>query len=381
MPGRKLNTQNYSFGFNGQIQDSEWMGGQSVAFEFRTQDARLGRFLSTDPLTAMTPWETPYAFANNSPVAKIDYLGLSGERKAGKHRRHRQFKHKRQRGASKKKSEGKVRRAKKTDPPAKGKKQAKGNHKSGEGIRQNARNSTLANRATPYVNKLLRKGGYLAAFAIGWNLGKVLKDNFGDNSDGYNGKEIVYPDDKPDTSGDTDTKKNKSEKYSVYITIRGTKSSAVEDANGVLKYSNKLVPAVNQPLYYVGISINEEDRYGNQQMQMFFMETIFDKELSKDEARGVEQLIIELNTVGYPKVAASPNLDNLINSTSTARDVYLTRKALGQKVLNGRYPDWKTRFDFSKSLRFNNKDIPNKIKNSGYDPNRQMSSFDLPSLD
>ena len=52
------------------------MGGQSVAFEFRTQDARLGRFLSTDPLTAMTPWETPYAFAGNGPIVNIDYLGL-----------------------------------------------------------------------------------------------------------------------------------------------------------------------------------------------------------------------------------------------------------------------------------------------------------------
>jgi hypothetical protein len=58
------------------------MGGQSVAFEFRTQDPRLGRFLSTDPLTAMTPWETPYAFAGNSPIANIDYLGLA--RKGGK---------------------------------------------------------------------------------------------------------------------------------------------------------------------------------------------------------------------------------------------------------------------------------------------------------
>jgi len=65
------------FGFNGQIQDQEWMGGQSVAFEFRTQDTRLGRFLSTDPLTAQTPWETPYAFAGNSPIRNIDWLGLS----------------------------------------------------------------------------------------------------------------------------------------------------------------------------------------------------------------------------------------------------------------------------------------------------------------
>lgn len=52
------------------------MGGQSVAFEFRTQDARLGHFLSIDPLTATTPWETPYAFAANSPIALINWLGL-----------------------------------------------------------------------------------------------------------------------------------------------------------------------------------------------------------------------------------------------------------------------------------------------------------------
>lgn len=68
----------YKFGFNGQLTDDEWMGGQSVSFEFRTEDPRLGRFLSVDPLAGMTPWETPYAFANNSPIAKFDYLGLMG---------------------------------------------------------------------------------------------------------------------------------------------------------------------------------------------------------------------------------------------------------------------------------------------------------------
>jgi RHS repeat-associated protein len=79
MPSRRLNPEAYTYGFNGQLTDAEWMGGQSVAFEFRTQDPRLGRFLSTDPLTAMTPWETPYAFAGNSPIASIDYLGLHRE--------------------------------------------------------------------------------------------------------------------------------------------------------------------------------------------------------------------------------------------------------------------------------------------------------------
>lgn len=90
-PGRRFNANAYSFGFNGQIQDQEWMGGQSVAFEFRTQDPRLGRFLSTDPLTALTPWQSPYAFADNSPISKIDYLGLFGQSRGGGSSRSAEF--------------------------------------------------------------------------------------------------------------------------------------------------------------------------------------------------------------------------------------------------------------------------------------------------
>jgi len=84
MPNRKLNSQNYSFGFNGQITDQEWMGGQSVAFEFRTQDTRLGRFLSTDPLAAMRANQSPYVFAANNPIAYIDHLGLIDSSGTGK---------------------------------------------------------------------------------------------------------------------------------------------------------------------------------------------------------------------------------------------------------------------------------------------------------
>ncbi|WMX17587.1 RHS repeat-associated core domain-containing protein [Aureispira sp. CCB-E] len=76
MPNRKLNSGNYSFGFNGQIQDAEWMGGQSVAFEFRINDPRLGRFLSSDPLTTFYPQLTPYQFASNTPIAGVDLDGL-----------------------------------------------------------------------------------------------------------------------------------------------------------------------------------------------------------------------------------------------------------------------------------------------------------------
>ncbi|MGH1338005.1 MAG: RHS repeat-associated core domain-containing protein [Aureispira sp.] len=84
IPSRKLVLgKSYRYGFNGVEQDEEWNGGQSVAFEFRTEDPRIGRFLSTDPLTATTPWETPYAFAGNSPVVNIDYLGLSASNANG----------------------------------------------------------------------------------------------------------------------------------------------------------------------------------------------------------------------------------------------------------------------------------------------------------
>jgi hypothetical protein len=39
-------------------------------------DSRLGRFLSVDPLTRDYPWYTPYQFAGNKPIWKIDIDGL-----------------------------------------------------------------------------------------------------------------------------------------------------------------------------------------------------------------------------------------------------------------------------------------------------------------
>lgn len=78
----------YRFSFNGVEQDQEWNGGQSVVFEFRTEDPRIGRFLSSDPLAALFAHQTPYAFADNSPIEKVDVLGLyGGKRKAKKYAR------------------------------------------------------------------------------------------------------------------------------------------------------------------------------------------------------------------------------------------------------------------------------------------------------
>jgi len=40
------------------------------------QAARVGKFLSVDPLTASYPWYTPYQFAGNKPIEAIDLDGL-----------------------------------------------------------------------------------------------------------------------------------------------------------------------------------------------------------------------------------------------------------------------------------------------------------------
>jgi hypothetical protein len=46
------------------------------AFEYRMHDARLGRFWSVDPLAAKYPWNSTYAFAENSPVGFLELEGL-----------------------------------------------------------------------------------------------------------------------------------------------------------------------------------------------------------------------------------------------------------------------------------------------------------------
>jgi RHS repeat-associated protein len=77
MPERSFSTQAYRYGFNGKEFDSEWKGGgNSYDYGFRVHDARLGRFLSVDPLAAGYPWYTPFQFAGNKPIVAIDLDGL-----------------------------------------------------------------------------------------------------------------------------------------------------------------------------------------------------------------------------------------------------------------------------------------------------------------
>jgi RHS repeat-associated protein len=67
----------YRYGFNGQGKDNEVSGeGNTYAFEYRIHDARIGRFMSVDPLFAEYPHNSTYAFAENGVIEAIDLEGL-----------------------------------------------------------------------------------------------------------------------------------------------------------------------------------------------------------------------------------------------------------------------------------------------------------------
>ncbi|CAN5271199.1 hypothetical protein BH09BAC3_BH09BAC3_35180 [soil metagenome] len=67
---------NYRYGFNGKENDNEVKGnGNQQDYGLRIYDPRLGRFLSVDPLAASFAWNSPYCFAENSPIWGIDLDG------------------------------------------------------------------------------------------------------------------------------------------------------------------------------------------------------------------------------------------------------------------------------------------------------------------
>lgn len=77
MPGRYSGGNEYRFGFQGQEGDDEHLGeGNSYAFKYRIHDARIGKFLSIDPLAPDYPHNSPYAFSENRVVDGIELEGL-----------------------------------------------------------------------------------------------------------------------------------------------------------------------------------------------------------------------------------------------------------------------------------------------------------------
>ena len=76
-PQNLAEEKGYRFGFNGVEKDNELYGeGNAYDFEYRVHDARIGRFLSVDPLAFDYPWNSTYAFAENKVIQFIDLEGL-----------------------------------------------------------------------------------------------------------------------------------------------------------------------------------------------------------------------------------------------------------------------------------------------------------------
>jgi RHS repeat-associated protein len=78
MPKRSYSAAgSYRYGFNGKENDNDVKGlGNQQDYGMRIYDARVGRFLSVDPLSKSYPWYTPYQFAGNTPIQAIDLDGL-----------------------------------------------------------------------------------------------------------------------------------------------------------------------------------------------------------------------------------------------------------------------------------------------------------------
>jgi len=78
LPGRNYGSGSYNYGFQGQEKDDEMHGatGTSYAFTYRMHDARVGRFLSIDPLVQQYPWNSPYAFSENRVTDGTEVEGL-----------------------------------------------------------------------------------------------------------------------------------------------------------------------------------------------------------------------------------------------------------------------------------------------------------------
>lgn len=77
LDGLTFESVNYRYGLQAQEKDDEIKGsGNSVNYEYRMHDPRLGRFFVRDPLAFEYPHNSPYAFSENSTIAFIELEGL-----------------------------------------------------------------------------------------------------------------------------------------------------------------------------------------------------------------------------------------------------------------------------------------------------------------
>jgi RHS repeat-associated protein len=76
LAGRTFQASEYRFSFNGKEKIDEINGaGNDLDFGVRVYDARLGRWLSLDPLQKKYPFNSPYSFCANNPIVYVDYDG------------------------------------------------------------------------------------------------------------------------------------------------------------------------------------------------------------------------------------------------------------------------------------------------------------------
>jgi len=74
--GQEVNTD-YRYGFQGQEMDDEIKGeGNSINYEYRMHDPRIGRFFAVDPLAPKYPHNSPYAFSENRLIDGVELEGL-----------------------------------------------------------------------------------------------------------------------------------------------------------------------------------------------------------------------------------------------------------------------------------------------------------------
>ncbi len=83
----------YRFGFNGYEGDKEVSGeGNSYTTEFRQYDPRIGRWKSLDPMSASSPYLSPYCAYDNNPIYFTDPQGLTAENTGGKKKKEKEKK-------------------------------------------------------------------------------------------------------------------------------------------------------------------------------------------------------------------------------------------------------------------------------------------------
>ena len=74
MPGRNFSSPSYRYGYNGKekVDEIKGLSGADYDFSARMYDARLGRFLSVDPLANQMSHMSTYTFALDNPISVID---------------------------------------------------------------------------------------------------------------------------------------------------------------------------------------------------------------------------------------------------------------------------------------------------------------------